>query len=78
MEKIAGIVWLKFSAPENEEGYIFTGCAIPCKMRYFDEGGEDIIHVNYPQQSRIQEAALQWKPKCVYVICKTNVALSEK
>lgn len=45
---MAGLVLLKFSAPENEERCIFPGCTVAYKMKYFDEGNQDIIHVTYP------------------------------
>jgi len=44
----AGIALLKFSASENREGCIFTGCTTEYKMRYFDEGDQDIMYVTYP------------------------------
>lgn len=45
---MAGLVLLKFSAPENEEGCVFPGHGVEYKMKYFDEGNQDIIHVTYP------------------------------
>lgn len=45
---MVGLVLLKFSTPENEEGYVFPGCGVEYKMKYFDEGNQDIIHVSYP------------------------------
>ena len=48
MKISAGIALLKFSASENREGCIFTGCTTEYKMRYFDEGDQDIMYVTYP------------------------------
>lgn len=56
---MAGLVLLKFSAPENEEGCIFPGCDVGNKMKYFGEGNHNIIHFTYPEQRCIQKVTLQ-------------------